>query len=336
MLRALSLGALSGEIVLRASTAVYRQSAERYLTQQFPPETAFPKYRLLDDLRANRSLGAQLIDILASADTLTYSNLLTFYGNHLHLLLCTVPDSEALSLIETQRTAIQSLRDAIGSTFCSNASRRREMIADLMTRKKPLLPLPDLLQSALLNLVRVHVPGSTQPDAQRRTQMDSAVTYLATPLRDQMPELFSKMYAATDSSVTVGTTTSLFGTSDLSRYGTIDFVAGRIVGPTSENRGFITFSFFPTGPQERTPGGVDGRLALAIGVSVTGSGQDTTNYVFAGLTLRMNRYLSVTGGWVLPERTGKAHCCFVGFAGDFTALPFLKDLFVASGQGTTP
>ncbi len=327
MLGTLARGFTTGEIVLGVSMSAYRQSVERYLTERFPPASTLPGLALVDRQQPrDRTLGEQLIAILADADTLSIVNTLTDYGKALNFVLDrrVVNDTTLPGLDSVKRRGVDELLEAIGPAFLQVAAGRRERVAALMQRDPPLVPLPGPTLAAL----RALWTGSPL-----RPQAEEQLRLLATPVEERLRDLFAAMAAATSVSYNVSSTSDAFRIGDLRRYGTIDFVTGRITGGSGSTRGFVTLSFFPGDPQPRTPESAlrpleGGRYALTIGYSVTGGEKDSVQYLLAGLTVRMNRYLSLTAAVVAPEHGGKVACCFAGLAGDLTAVPFLKDLFV--------
>lgn len=298
------------------------------LAAQFPPASTLAQLRLRGAARAEQGLGAQLIE-LAVVD-LRMADSLNRYASHLQAMGEALTSDSVGALPQAYQDAIRRLREALPPELLGYRGGTFQSVAPLFLAEPPLLPLSATAQAALRDLVRrARTPVEQNRDTTR-------IRYLGTSLEDLLPDLFARLAAVSSVTYAIGTVGATVSVGDLSRLGTVDFVAGQVLRGERRNLGFLTLSFFPGGPQPRTPEAdlVDGgRLALTVGYSVAGKDSISGDYLLAGVTLRLTRLVSVTVGAVSPERGGSFRCCFVGAAGDLTNLPFLGDLFTRGTDG---
>lgn len=322
------------------SPAVFTAAARDHLAAAYKPESTLVEFVLVRPDGTAGMLGGVLVDIIAESDSLVAADVFTSYVRHVQALEEILLNSRAIDQLPTaERNAVRQFVGLVGPDYfpLSGVPIRRARVEQLLTRRVPLLPLIPDARAGLMTIVQ----GMTlEPGA--RDQRLASIDTLSMSLERRLPGLYAAMLAARTDTYQLGTINGPMWMGDLLRFGTVDYVAGQVSkgaggpGAAQENVGLLTLSFFPNGPQARTPGqygetpAVSGRYALSVGYSVTSSGENGSDYLFGGLTGRFNRYLSATVGLVSPPSGGKFRCCFVGVAGDLSALPFLNNIFAVN------
>jgi hypothetical protein len=339
-------GLATGEVRTRATPAEFTQSGRDYLKRYFNPDSILTGYVLFRaDQPVSGALGGQLIDLITSSSDFGIPDAFRSYREALQQLREVLTNTATIATLSLdRRVLVEGLLDRLGrQDFFADARTADRRVAEILNEPAGVIPISALRAEALSDLVGRVYSGTDGNTGQLRDAALARVQLLATPLASLLPDLYAAMFAVRDQAYELTTINGPMWMGDLQRFGTIDFVTGQVFGnavdgASSRNRGFLTLSFFPGGPQSRTPGDVseeEGRMALMLGYSVTGSSAaDTTEYLVGGVTLRTNRYFSINAGLVSPQSGGKFRCCFVGLAGDLTALPFLNDLFVSKPSGS--
>ena len=329
MLFGLSAGIRSGHLLEDADAVKMGEAIEKYLEERFPPESTLSQYvRLINGKPDRITLGEELIRMVGrhGATNKELRNLLAEYLDALgifnglirgHLSDAPLPEGKALI-----QGFWQELPEGL---FDANDAIRPVWLKDALGKNPHLLPISHELATALGNFVS----AASIPDS-HRSLARGHITKLSTPLEVKFASLFNDLRRIESITFSPATVNHPVFISDLLRYGNIDFVQGLVFSGNSgdrlkEVRGFLTFSFFPLGPQERTPDGDSGRFALSLGYSVTGGGDQLEDLYLAGITIRMNRFFSFTPAYVLPSDGTKGNF-FIGIAGDLSSLPFLGDL----------
>ncbi len=326
MLATVAEGLERGELLTELTLPAWSRAVANYLTERFPTQTTLARYRIPGGGNGEVGLAQRLVEALADADARTLINTLSDYADNVLELRTLLQNADAIrGLNAGLQRRVETLVEALGPAFFGDATVRRRTVAELMGHSPPPLPLDEATGAAIAALV-----NQTTSDTTTRRRYLTAVAALRVPLQERLRGVFAEVYVATAASVEISTTADPLRMGDLSRFGTVEFVTGQVLNGAKENLGFVTVSFFPTGPQARTPDGLNGRLGLVVGYSVTGG--DTTNYLLAGASVRLNRYASVTAGWVARQNKGTFRCCFVGVAGDLTGIPFLSNLFVQAAK----
>ncbi|MBI3792230.1 MAG: hypothetical protein HY275_15305 [Gemmatimonadetes bacterium] len=314
----------------RGSLAQFALDSRRELGQAFPPATTLPRYQLTSQA-STRPVVAELSDLLA--DGKARNSFLGIEG-----VARALPALKgALALAITKKPAapmlakLQAVERALSDAGPVDRPEDRSHVAlTLMQLDRRPIPLEADVLAALRNAV-AGTPDTSRIDA---LSADS----LALPSA-ALADLFTRDLASVEERSFTPTTAIGGGiVDDLARYGTVEYVQGQTFSTSESVRGLLAVSFYPSGPEPRTPTQAEGappQLALALGYSVTGGGSDTTQFYYGGLALRVNRALAVHFGWVAPRSGGGLRCCFLGLAGDLSVLPFLKNIFVL-GSGGTP
>lgn len=153
-----------------------------------------------------------------------------------------------------------------------------------------------------------------------------ALVVLSRPLLNDFPVLKAKVAAIQRRTFVVTPSSMPLLFADLARYGTIDASEALVPG-RDEFRTFFTFSFFPTGPESRTPTKDDVQWSPTIGYSVSGNEGDQ-EMIYFGVTLRFNRTVNLSFGASSRVEDTKVWYGTLGVTGDLTVLPFLKGLLV--------
>jgi hypothetical protein len=322
MLLSLSAGVHTGSIPADADAIEMGRAIERYLMEQFPPDKTLAEYiRIENGEPVPGTLGEALIRLIGTQGVadLTLRNLVPSYHSALrHLNDVVRGQLSSVSLPpQTQEIIADFWKRLPEGLFAPKAEVAAIWMKDVLNQEPPLLPIPSAVSAALGELITVANQGSLREN----------IKTLDTPLEEKFPNLFSSVRRIESVTYSAQTTSFPFLSADVLRYGTVDFVQGYVTG-IKEPRGFLILSFFPTGPQERTPNGVlGGRVAIALGHSVTGGGEKADDFFLVGLSLRNNRYISMTAGGVTSTQGSKPWYGFIGIAGDLTAVPFLNNLF---------
>jgi hypothetical protein len=318
-----SVYAVAADIPERASTDEMSTTIRTHLSRLYDPDTTLSQYILLKNGQPTaNTLGSELIELMSEKTDrkmLNQPNTWLDAINALNGEIFTQID-ETVDIPDNGIQRMKSYSSRVDSHLVSRDSKIRKMwIKKLVDPDARLVPMEGPVATAFRNYINVRytsTPGL-------RERLLAQVEILQTPLEQTFRSIFQSMRRIVSNSYSAQTLSFLFASSDLLRYGTVDFTQGYVTG-LKKPRGFLVFSFYPSGPEERTP--TDGRshLAISVGYSVTG-GDDA--FFLAGMTLRVNRLLSVTGGRVTPTKGGRRWYGFWGVAGDVTVIPFLKDLF---------
>jgi hypothetical protein len=313
----------AGHIPPEEDAAKMGQAIEEHLAASFPPDQTLAEYvRVENGKPQSGTLGGELIRLIGTqgANDLTLRN---FVSEQLQALrnLNTNLVGKHLASASLPPTAKKRLEDSwkqFPAVLFAKPVEAMVWMKEVLRQRPALLPISGETAAALGDLIVV---------ANADTNLREDVKTLQTPLKEKFPQLFSSLRRLEATTYSTQTIAFPFLSADLLRYGTVDFVQGYVTG-IKEARGFLLFSFFPTGPQERTPNGVvAGRVAAAIGYSVTGGEENGEAFYLVGLCWRNNRYVSMTAGGVVRTKGGGPWFGFFGVAADLTAIPFLKDLF---------
>ena len=325
-------GSSAGKI--RSDTVAIRfaEIVENYLRDHLPPDKTFASYAIVTNAAvAGEDLREELISRFGTyfMSDLGKINVLADYLDAIgelhkevikHLGSATLPPDHLNEI----RSFWKPLPSAL---FAPAAIERISALNHALTDSILVLPIESSVAAAHKAFINNMFESSTIVETRKKRLLGS-VDNLGKDLEELFPDLFLELRRVEARTFSAETITLPFGMGDLERYGTADFVTGYIPG-LGQPRGFLTFSFFPGGPEPRTPDGASGRYALALGYSVVGGSKDDTPLFLGGLAIRSDRLISYTIGVVSNVEEKGPWYFFVGIAGDLTGIPFLKDFFVA-------
>jgi hypothetical protein len=301
----------------------FSEGVKSLLTARFNPDTTLAKFVLLrNGVPTGRTLGAEVIEVIGNSTNRATLNYPAKALNALNDLreIFEAAESTNVELPDSGIAAIRSYVSRIDKRLFQKG--RGLWIRRLIDANAGLLPMPNRVAVALRDFLKT---GQMDLNEEQREVAASAMRLLATPLEEYHAEIFRNVMVVARTSYETSTLPFAVSVSDLSRYGTIDYIQGYIP-PTKEVRGFLTFSFYPTGPEERTPEDVTSSWSLSAGYSVTGGGDSPEGLFLLGTTIRLNRFVSLTVAAVTAGKGGP-WLGLVGVAGDISAIPFLNDIF---------
>ena len=331
-----------GLIPAKASVTEMKVNTGMYLRDEFSSDPAINKYMIngpgnadvlfLDSLISRvytdsteqdyRGL-THFIDDIANGYRMVVATLFEFVPIKADSITPVPPD--VYSRVQAFAIAHASVGDS------SLSVSRANILMEILTDSSP-LPLDKDLRRDLDIVFQNHFHWS--PD--NLSEYDEFVNQVLTrDIKEEYKNIFDLVFEVHQNTFTFSSVNFPFVTSDMLRYGTVDFVTAYIGGPYRQSRGFATFTFSPLGPTLRTPPPKEeptetrarNRMLLSIGYSVAGGEDDDPNFILVGTSFRLSRIASLTIGYAAPDNDfGKGAWSF-GVAGDLTVLPLLQDMF---------
>lgn len=299
----------------------FNQRITKSLQKQFEPDTIFNGYTIPTATKSYESLGKNFVDLIASIN----KGKLNFYKDRTAIISDLVEflnlkkdidvklPGEQLTLINNFKNNLQE-----NNLYTENIAEIEIWLKSAYSGKNKFLPIDSQTKQALLTYNKLVGYEQTAKD----------IETLSTSLADTFPELFDSIKKIKEESFTTETYILPFDIGDLERYGTVDFVQGYIP-PLKQTKGFLVFSFYPEGPASRTPEEIDklSSWTISVGYGVTGNEEDNEDAYMVGISHRMNRLLSITGGLVTSNQRKGKWFGFIGITGDLSNLPFLNNIF---------
>lgn len=290
------------------------------------PDTTLSQFSLLKDGKSTgKTLGSELIDLISDEVDRQILNQPNDWLNAINALKEIFTDvDESIEIPDNGIQRIKSYSSRIDVHLLSDNNDIRKMwIKKLVDPAARLVPMEMKTAGALKNYIKIKYSANEG----LKSRLLEQVNILETPLEETYRKVFQAMRQIVRNSYSPEILDLPFFVSDLLRYGTVDFAQGYVATRLKEPRGFLIFSFYPSGPQERTPQDALSIWTISLGYSVTGGGEDSDNLFLAGATFRTTRFLSITIAGVTATEGKKNWNLFLGVSGDLTTIPFLDNLF---------
>ncbi len=300
----------------------FNEKLTSILKAEFKPDTLLPNYTIPGSDKSNNSIGENLVELVVSIDR----DKINFYDSRISAVSNLVQifnsaEKKTLTLPAEYLNQINSFKNKLkeNKLFTSSTNTIRLWLKDAYNGEENFLPIDIKTKNALLAYVK---EVTTTPEALK------SVETLSLSLEEIYPAVFASIKKIREESFTTETYILPFDVGDLERYGTVDYIQGYIP-PLKQTKGFLVFSFYPEGPASRTPEALDelSSWTISLGYGVTGNDDDNEDSYLVGVSHRMNRLLSITGGVVTSNKRKGKWFGFIGITGDLSNLPFLNNIF---------